>query len=180
MDKEQQNDHEITTLNMFKTGDRLSKEELDKLELCFLQYYRKRYARFREYGIRNMTDKGLSGLFLKRYAKREIERIMTGESIAVVKYSGDVPLGFMTGSIDGWLEGKLASYFIACEDREEANKILWDLYSVFVKEMRKRGAKSLVAEIDIRDNLFIDTLERLEFVQLDWSNETAKYGKKIM
>ncbi len=167
------------SLDIIKTSDSLSREDFKKLQSMFVKYYFEKYKRFFSYS----SKKGIFDFLLQTYfsscARKHLERIKKGQSVVVIKYRGDTPIGFMIGDIEGWKEAQLNEYYVEVDNQLEMRSTTLELYRVLLRELKNRGVQTLVASCRYSENKFIDALEMLGFEPIKEDDTTMKYGYRI-
>lgn len=167
------------SLDVIRTSSMLSDEDLMKVNILLIKYYFEKYKQYVYYNSCNGVLGRIVKAYFSRYAKRNIERVKDGRSIIVIKYRGDVPVGFMIGDIEGWKEARLSSYYVDDENHLEAKNSTLAMFRVLLRELKNRSVQTVVASCSYSENKFIDALEMLGFEPIKEDDSTMKYGYRI-
>lgn len=119
----------------------------------------------------------------KMFAKNVIKEIRLGERFCVAHIwaSNEFGTDFMIGKVSRKGVALLMNWFIDKEDigPQFGRKETLELYKAFAGVAKTKGANRVIAVSNVRDNLFINALETLDFEELDWGKREVMYGKRL-
>lgn len=166
-------------IQFIKNSEQFSEWDFKQFQNLSIKYSWEKCKQIVDFENAGLIIRSLFHLNFFRLAKKNIDKIKNGNSMAIILYEGEVLRGFMMGDIDGWKEASITGYYVDEENHLEARRISLELYKAFVLELKKRNVQTIVARCRYHENKFIDLLETLEFEHISSSTSSVKYGYRI-
>lgn len=164
-----------------KRAEDFTEEDYRRLKLSAMRYFRERHNRLLRCSEDGLVSK-LGYFRARKYAKDLVREVREGKRICVADIYTSDDISFMTGKISRSGVALLMNCFVRLQDDKltsYSRRQTLELYKAFSEEASKRGATRLVAVSDVRDNVFINAIETMDFEELNWGRHEVRYGKRI-
>ena len=170
---------------MVKDFHYLTEDEYAQFVRLYIDYFRNHIVYYRE-GMPRFLNSLINKAWAPDYVRVMLDRIKMGERTCLVSYSlngsPDETLvdGFIVGRcLEESNEGWISHFYVKSEDHMVRKERSMRLCREFAQVMKYFGARTLVAESQMDDPEFIDTLESLYFQEKKSAGDVVEYEKTI-